>query len=436
MRTSAITDSELPTSPGIELSAEIARAARLFEEMRAKSADPPGVSRASWGRGEQMAHDLARAWAAELGLECTVDFAGNLYMTLPGRDSEAPYVMFGSHMDAVPHGGNYDGAAGVIAGLVAVAWLRRAGIVPRMDVTVMAVRGEEMSWFPAPYLGSRMAFGRVEPEVVDTVVRFDNGRTLAEHMREGGFDPDAVRAGRRHLDPARIAAYIEVHIEQGPHLVHIGRRCAVVTGIRGNRRYKHGRAIGEYGHAGAVPRSQRHDALLAAVEWAHGVEQHWKAFETAGRDLVCTIGQFHTDAAHHTITKIPGEVRFSLDIRSHDDAVLAELHAKLAADCERISRERGVTLEMGPYGPAAAAVMDPELTALARRKAAELGIDAPDMASGAGHDCLIFATEGVRCAMLFIRNDHGSHNANEAMDIDDFAEACRLATGMLEEMVR
>jgi N-carbamoyl-L-amino-acid hydrolase len=281
-----------------------------------------------------------------------------------------------------------------------------------------------------------MAFGRVEPEVVDNVVRFDSGRTLAEHMREGGFDPDAVKAGRRHLDPAKIAAYIEVHIEQGPWLVDVGRRCAVVTGIRGNHRYKHGRALGQYGHAGGVPRLARRDALLAAVEWAHGVERHWKAFEAAGRDLVCTIGQFHTDAAHHTMTKIPGEVRFSLDIRSYDGTVLHDLHALLTADAERISKERDVALELGPYTKAAAAVMDPGLVSLARRKASELGIDAPDMASGAGHDCMIFAAEGVPCAMVFIRNDHGSHNADEAMEIDDFAEACRLATGMLEELAR
>jgi len=423
-------------SPAIVLTAEIARAARLFDEMRARSADPPGVSRASWGPGEQMAHDLARQWAEELDLECVVDFAGNLYMTLPGRDRNAASVMFGSHMDAVPHGGNYDGAAGVVAGLVATAWLRRSGIVPRVDVTVMAIRGEEMSWFPAPYLGSRMAFGRVEPEVVDTVVRFDTGRTLAEHMDDCGFDPQSVRSGRRHLDPASIAAYIEVHIEQGPQLVDIGRRCAVVTGIRGNHRYRHGRALGHYGHAGAVPRAQRHDALLAAVEWASAVEQQWRAFEAAGRDLVCTIGQFHTDAEHHTITKIPGEVRFTLDFRSYDEAVLADLHVTLTAEAERISQQRGVAVDMGPFTHAPSAVMDDALVALARRKAGELGIDAPDMASGAGHDCAMFASEGVRCAMIFIRNDHGSHNANEAMEIDDFAEACRLATGMLEELTR
>ncbi|MBC7782055.1 MAG: M20/M25/M40 family metallo-hydrolase, partial [Proteobacteria bacterium] len=259
--------SATPETPPIELTAEVARAARLFDEMRARSADEPGVSRASWGPGEQMAHDLAREWADELGLECAVDFAGNLYMTLPGRDRAAPCIMIGSHMDAVPHGGNYDGAAGVVAGLVAVAWLQRAGMVPRVDVTVMAIRGEELSWFPAPYLGSRMAFGRVDTDAVDTIVRVDTGRTLAEHMQDGGFDPQAVRDGRRHLAPEAIGAYLEVHIEQGPHLVHIGRRCAVVTGIRGNHRHKHGRVIGAYGHAGAVPRNERRDALLAGVDF-------------------------------------------------------------------------------------------------------------------------------------------------------------------------
>lgn len=415
---------------------ELDRARRFFAEMRERTTDAPGVSRASYGEGEQIAHDMMRAWAGELGLAVTTDFAGNLYMTLPGRDRAAPSLMMGSHLDSVPHGGNYDGAAGVVSAMTALHRMRRIGMTPAMDVTAMGIRAEELSWFPAPYIGSRAAFGLLPAAVVDTVVRFDTGRPLGEHMRALGFDPDAVRSGRRHLDPARIAAYLEVHIEQGPHLVSIGRRCAVVTGIRGNYRFKHCRVLGEYGHAGAVPRRERRDALLGAVAFAQGLEAMWMRREAAGEDLVCTVGQFHTDAAHHTMTKIPGEVRFTMDIRSYDDAVLERCRHELLDLATRISQDRGLAIDLGEHTHARSAVMDPALVGLARRRAAELGIDAPDMASGAGHDCAVFANEDVPCGMLFIRNDRGSHNAHEAMDFDDFAEATRLLAGMLDELAR
>jgi N-carbamoyl-L-amino-acid hydrolase len=381
---------------------EILRADTFFRDMRARTTDEPGVTRASYGEGEQLAHEMMREWAREIELRVTHDHAGNQYMTLPGRDRTLPAIMMGSHMDSVPHGGNYDGAAGVVAGMTALQRMRRLGYTPRMDVTVMAIRAEELSWFPAPYVGSRAAFGILPREVVDSVVRFDTQRTLGEHMKALGFDADAVRDGRRHLDATRIAAYIEVHIEQGPHLVDLGKRCAVVTGIRGNHRYKHPRVVGDYGHAGAVPRAARRDALLAAVAFVSALEDMWKRREAAGEDLVCTVGQFHTDAAVHTITKIPGEVRFTIDLGAHT-------HAQ-------------------------AAVMDAGLLALARRTAQRLKIYAPDMASGAGHDCAVFANAGVPCAMIFIRNDHSSHNPKEAMDIEDFAEACRLLNGMLDDL--
>jgi N-carbamoyl-L-amino-acid hydrolase len=420
----------------METSREIERAHQFLTEMRARTTDEPGITRASYGEGEQIAHAMVRAWAQALDLEIANDFAGNLYMTLPGRDRLRPVLMMGSHMDSVPHGGNYDGAAGVVAGMAAVERLRRLGIPPAMDVVVMAIRAEELSWFPAPYIGSRAAFGRLAGDHVDKVVRFDTGRSLGSHLTELGFDPEAVRAGRRHLDPARIGAYIEVHIEQGPHLVAIERPCAIVTGIRGNFRFKHARAIGEYGHAGAVPRTQRQDALLAAVEFAHGMERMWIRREAEGQDLVCTVGEFFTDPEQHTMTKIPGEVRFTLDIRSYDEAVLAQCRVELERAAEEISRTRRVRIELGTHTHARSAVMDANLIALAERAAARLGIDAPRMASGAGHDCAVFANEGVPCAMLFIRNEDGSHNPREKMEIGDFAVASRLLWEMLDELVK
>lgn len=414
---------------------EIGRADTFLQQLRDRTLDPPGVTRASYGEGEQLAHDMLRAWANELALKVNTDYAGNQYMTLRGRDRSVPCLMMGSHMDSVPHGGNYDGAAGVVAGMTALQRMRRLGIVPLMDVTVMAIRAEELSWFPAPYIGSRAAFGILPAGVLDTVVRFDTGRSLAEHMAQAGHDPEALRAGKHHLDAAGIGAYIEVHIEQGPHLVKLGKRCAVVTGIRGNHRYQHCRVAGEYGHAGAVPRLERRDALLAAVEFVGELERMWMRREAAGEDLVCTVGQFYTDSAVHTITKIPGEVRFTMDYRSYDENVLVDCHRELTELAGRIGRGRRVSIELGEYTHAQAAVMDSGLVALARRTARRLGIDAPDMASGAGHDCAVFANEGVPCAMIFIRNADGSHNPNEKMSIDDFAEACALLHGTLDELV-
>jgi N-carbamoyl-L-amino-acid hydrolase len=416
------------------LALEIQRADAFLQALRSRTLDEPGVTRASYGDGEQIAHDMMREWARELDLEVTHDFAGNQYMTLPGRERSAPSLMMGSHMDSVPHGGNYDGAAGVVAGMAALQRMRALGTTPRMDVTVMAIRAEELSWFPAPYIGSRAAFGILPAATLDSVVRFDTGRTLAQHMQERGYDPDAVRARKRHLGASRIAAYIEVHIEQGPHLVQTGKRCAVVTGIRGNHRYKHCRVLGEYGHAGAVPRGDRRDALLAAVEFVAELERMWKRREAAGEDLVCTVGQFYTDAAVHTMTKIPGEVRFTMDYRSYDENVLAAVHRELWDNARAIGQARAVTIELGENTHAEAAVMDPKLVALARKVAGRLGIDAPEMASGAGHDCAVFANEGVPCAMIFVRNDHSSHNPKEAMDIEDFAAACRLLHGMIDEL--
>ena len=413
---------------------EIDRADEFMKEMRRRTVDEPGVTRASYGEGEQIAHEMVRAWAHELDLNVTHDHAGNQYMTLPGRDAAAPAVMMGSHMDSVPHGGNYDGAAGVVAGMTALARMRSRGVTPKMDVTVMAIRAEELSWFPAPYIGSRAAFGLLPGDVLD-IVRFDTGKTLGEHIAGLGFDPAAIRAGRRHLDPSRIGAYLELHIEQGPHLVKLGRKSAVVTGIRGNHRFKHGRVLGEYGHAGAVPRKDRRDALLAAVEFVADLERMWKRREEAGEDLVCTLGEFHTDATVHTMTKIPGEVCFSIDYRSYEEKVLESCRLELLESAKRIGASRNVTIDLGPHTHAAAAVMDRELIALGKRTAQKLGLDAAEMASGAGHDCAVFANEGVRCAMIFVRNDHGSHNPDEAMDIGDFAEGCALLHGMLDELV-
>src|SRR5687767_4132196 len=216
----------------------MALARSAFEALARDTADPGGgVTRTSYGEGEQRAHRLLAQAARELELEVETDPGGNLYMTLPGRDRAAPAWFVGSHLDSVPKGGNYDGAAGVISGLVAISALQRLAIRPARDITVMGVRAEETgSWFSGPHgghLGSRMALGLIRAEEFDNAIRVDTGRSLGEHMKECGFDPDGVRGKPPYIDPGRVKGYLELHIEQGPVLEHRGLAVGVVTSIRG-----------------------------------------------------------------------------------------------------------------------------------------------------------------------------------------------------------
>src|SRR6185437_14359453 len=147
----------------------------------ARTRDGAGITRASYGDGEQFAHDLMAAIGREAGLDVSSDVAGNLYLTLKGRNPGAGTFLIASHLDSVPQGGNFDGAAGVIAGMAIVTAWKRAGFVPAQDVAVMCIRAEESTWFPYSYIGSKGALGLLSEEALE-VRRADTGRTLAEHI--------------------------------------------------------------------------------------------------------------------------------------------------------------------------------------------------------------------------------------------------------------
>jgi beta-ureidopropionase / N-carbamoyl-L-amino-acid hydrolase len=409
------------------LTPDIDLAARLFEGLRERSYDGVGVTRDAYGPGEQAAHDLVRATAEGLRLETDTDAAGNLYMTLPGQDRAAKRIVLGSHLDSVAHGGNYDGAAGVLAGLSVVAGMQAAGFAPARDVTVLAVRAEEAgAWFPTSYPGSHAALGRLPAAALD-VRRMDTGRTLAEHMRAQGFDPDAVRAGAGRLGPHNTAAYVELHIEQGPVLDAEEIAVGIVTGIPGSRRLRAGRVLGEYNHSGATPRRYRRDAAIALAELATRLDDHWGVLDARGHGLVCTFCVLAT-TEEAGFTKVPGEARFQLDIRSVDptsvDAMFAELHRLVP----RIEARRGVEFELGEETGSVASPMDAGVQDGLARAAAALGVPHRRMASGGGHDASAFAQAGVPAGMLFVRNQNGSHNPHEAMRMEDFAAACAVLT--------
>jgi beta-ureidopropionase / N-carbamoyl-L-amino-acid hydrolase len=408
-----------------------ALAETLFEQLRRDGADEPGVSRDPYGAGEQRAHATIAAAARQLGLRIERDAAANLYMTLPGHDVAAKRVIVGSHLDSVPHGGNFDGAAGVVAGLVAAAALQRFGVALNHDLVVMGIRAEESIWFQVSYIGSRGALGTL-PEGALDVRRIDTGRTLAEHIGACGGDPEALRAGTHHLDPARIAAYLELHIEQAPSLVEAGRKVAICTGIPGNFRYPDARIEGRHDHVG-LPRRFRRDAAMAGAEFAIALDRQWEEHEAKGVPMACTIGRFHTDAATHGLTIVPGAFHFSLDVRAYDEAVLAELDRQVDAIIAGIEQRRGVRFHRGPKARAAVGQVDPAIEAGLHRCASETDLDVLSLGSPASHDAAAFAAAGVPMGMIFVRNENGSHNPHEAMAIDDFMAGAALLTRYLAD---
>jgi beta-ureidopropionase / N-carbamoyl-L-amino-acid hydrolase len=419
----------MPTMP----TPDIGLAARLFEALREKTFDGIGVTRDAYGPGEQAAHDLVRAAGDGLGLEVQTDPAGNLYLTLPGRDRGAKRVVLGSHLDSVPRGGNFDGAAGVLAGVAAIAGMQRAGFTPGRDVTVMAIRAEEAgAWFPTSYPGSNAALGRLSPKQLD-LTRLDTGRTLAEHMRALGFDPDWVRAGKAWLTPSNTAAYLELHIEQGPVLDAEGLPVAIVTGIPGSRRLRLARVVGEYNHSGATPRRYRRDAAIALAELATKLDDYWAVLETRGHKLVCTFCVLATTEAAG-FTKIPGEAVFQLDVRSVEPESVDAIFTQLALLVPAIEARRGVRFELGLETSSAACLMDADIQRRLVQAAESLRVPYRVMPSGAGHDAAAFTQAGVPAGMLFVRNQNGSHNPQETMRMEDFAAGCAVVTRWAAEM--
>ncbi len=410
----------LTCQPDLEL------AASLFDSLSRATRRGRGIVRDSYGPGEQAAHDIARCAAETIGLEISVDAIGNLTMTLPGRDRRAPRLVMGSHLDSVPQGGNYDGAAGVVAGLSALSALKAAGFVPSYDLAVMGIRAEESAWFDAPYIGSGGAFGLLDPACL-SIKRSDNGRTLESTLSERGFDPEAIRARRRLLDPSQIRAYLELHIEQGPTLVAKGLPAAVVTGIRGCKRFRNARCIGKYAHSGAVNRPYRQDAVAATVALLHHMETVWLQQEGAGADLVFTAGEFYTDPAMHGPSKIAGETHFVLDVRSVSDATMDAVAAEARRAAVRIGEAYRVSFDLGATSVSPPAVMDARL----RTRLMSL-LDQPfEMPSGAGHDAAVFAKMGIPTAMIFVRNAQGSHNPDETMAMEDFEVASQALLRLL-----
>ncbi|WP_374632102.1 Zn-dependent hydrolase [Ferrovibrio sp.] len=399
-------------------------AVSLFDGLAKLGHDGVGITRDSYGVGETAAIEYLAGQAAEYGLKTSQDGAGNMMIDLPDYTA-GPAIWIGSHLDSVPQGGNYDGAAGVIAGLLCLVALRQSNQAPPRPVRVAALRGEESAWYGKAYMGSSALFGKLDEH--DLALRRRNGSgSLADALAALGADLDNIRAGKPLVDIGDIAAYLELHIEQGPVMMARNLPTAVVTGIRGNIRHGNIVCLGEAGHSGAVPRWLRHDTVFAMAELISRLDEHWRILLERGLDLVITSGIVGTPPEEHAISRIPGRVAFSFEVRSQSNDTLEAFYHLMRTEAETIGRSRGVRFEFDRRIYSAPARMDDAIVRRLLDISARQGLPVETLPSGAGHDAAIFANAGIPSGMIFVRNANGSHNPQEAMELADFIAGAGL----------
>ncbi len=376
----------------------------------ARHSDSPDHYTRTWlSPAHRAAAAQLAAWMREAGMSVRTDGAGSVIGRYEGATPGAKAIVTGSHFDSVRNGGRYDGVLGILVPLACVAGLSRRGERLAHAVEVVAFADEEGARFQTSFLASRAFLGRFDPALRER--RDAGGVGFDEAMREAGLDPEAIAANPR--DPATIAAYVEVHIEQGPVLLDEGLALGVVTAIAGGTRHRV-RVAGAAGHAGTVPMAMRRDALAAAAEMVSAVETRAKA----AANLVGTVGLL--EVKDGTGNVIPGEASFTVDLRSGEDAVREAAERDVFAAFDAIARRRGVAVESRRTHAVRATACSPRLQEALAAAVASLGLPVRRLPSGAGHDAMVLA-EAVEAAMLFVRCGAGgvSHHPAETVSAGD-----------------
>ncbi|RDE08276.1 hydantoinase/carbamoylase family amidase [Pelagibacterium lacus] len=400
----------------VEDEAELAEA--IFARLAEETGDGVGITRECYSDREDAALGIFSEVALAHGCVIDTDPAGNLVVRLPGDDGTRPAHYIGSHADSVPQGGNYDGAAGIVAGLLCLIRIQRAGRDLTTPVRVLMLRGEESAFYGRANIGSRALFGLIDDKDLAARSR-GKGRTLAEAMEATGIDTGPIREGAMLFDRDRAVSYLELHIEQGPVMVDRDLPAAVVSGIRGNLRHRRVVCRGEAGHSGTIPRWLRKDAVFAFAELIGRLDEHWRVLLERGLDLVVTTGIVGTDPDEHAISRIPGEVMFSFEVRSQSHDTLEGFYELFRSECRAVGQQRGVVFEFDDRVYTQPARMNANYIELLTASAAQSGLETQTLASGAGHDAAVFANAGIPSGMVFVRNSNGSHNPHEAMEIAD-----------------
>jgi N-carbamoyl-L-amino-acid hydrolase len=377
-------------------------------------AEPPVVTRVLFSQADQRARAWLRERCREAELAVREDAVGNIFMRWQGRDPALPAVATGSHTDAIPNAGRFDGVVGVLGGIQALIALRRSGYVPRRSLEVIMFTAEEPTRFGIGCLGSRLLAGAIPLEKA-RALRDIEGRSLEELRTAAGCTGKLESV---QLQQDCYHAFVELHIEQGPLLERAGVPIGLVEHIAGPSSY---RVVvhGEGGHAGAVLMSDRHDALLAAAEIALAVERAAKTSSSA--NTVATTGVLRLKPG--AVNSIPFRATLEIDLRDTRLETRERAMSEIRRAAEESCARRGLRLEFSEINADPPAAGDTQTVAIAERVCAELGVRCQRMISRAYHDSLFMARISPT-TMIFIPCRNGwSHRPEE------FAEPEHIATG-------
>ena len=361
---------------------------RLFADVNEQGFSPEGWTRAPWTPELRAAEQLVIDAAVAGGMVCEHDPAGNLWITDPNAPADG-LIAVGSHLDTVPKGGAFDGLLGVVGGLVAVLALRAAGVPNQERLAVISFADEEGSRFNTPCFGSRTMVGTFGDEVADA--KDKDGISI----RDVGPKRPADAAGLQR----RIAAYLEIHVEQGLALDPAGISLGIATSLSARGRWEW-QVVGEANHAGTTPMAGRRDALVRAAEFVLAVQRTAVAHEGS----VATVGRITPWPGGTNV--IPGRCSGTLDVRALNNATRDAVVQALVEEFPDITIEHKSTDD--------AAIFDPALIADLHAAANGLGVSSMDLPSYAGHDAGTLALAGVPSVMIFTRSPNGiSHNPAE-----------------------
>jgi N-carbamoyl-L-amino-acid hydrolase len=381
-----------------------------------------GNDRVAYSDHERNARSFLIEKLQKLGLTVNIDQAGNLSARRPGRDPKAPIIAFGSHIDAVPNGGHYDGNVGSIGALEVMETLVEKNIQTTHPFELLIFTNEEGGVF-----GSRALAGEIKPEALAVVTA--SGYTNAEGVKRIGGDPENIEVVIRK--PEDLHAFMELHIEQGSTLYDQNIAIGVVEGIVGLKWWDV-TISGFANHAGTTPMNRRKDAMLAAAEFTLMVNRVIKSYP--GRQ-VGTVGRIAAFPGAPNV--IPGKVVLSLEIRDLDSSKIAQLFEHIQQEATLIGEQYNTSFNFSPIDATSnPALTDPRIQQIIRDQADRLGLSHIDLPSGAGHDAQDMALL-TPTGMIFIPSVDGiSHSPQEYSTPEAIAQGTELLLNTLLEIDR
>ncbi len=365
-------------------------------------------------------HREIAEWLRPLGVEVSIDAAGNLRAVYAASGAGSPQLMIGSHLDTVPNAGAFDGILGVVIA-VALLELLNGQRLP-FGIEVVGFSEEEGVRFGTPFIGSLALIGGLNAEILGR--RDQQGISIRQAIEDFQLNPAEIPEAVLN---AETFGYLEFHIEQGPVLEKLGRSLGVVEAIAGQSRLEFIFA-GRANHAGTTPMHLRHDAIAGAAEWITAVER--QAQETPG--LLATVGAINAEPG--VVNVIAGEARMTLEVRHASDEVRNSAVEKMIDLAQQTAKRRCLAVSHSSFLSQRAVAMDRLLVKAIEEAMRKTGCEPHRMVSGAGHDAMILA-EKVPAAMIFLRTPGGrSHDPAESVEIADVAKAIECGLHLLDQL--